>query len=59
MKNDPEGQCESIKKALKKLGFKVEKIRKEGKKTIITVFQSDTGKKIVVPYKKQSVNSNN
>jgi len=53
MKNDTEGQYESIKIALKKLGFEVENINKEGKKTIIIVSQSDTSIKTDVPSKKE------
>ena len=39
-------QFHSIEKALKGVGFKVDTIIQEGNKTVITVFQYDTQKKI-------------
>jgi len=59
MKNCVKGKYESIEEALKRLGLKVEKISREGKKTIITVFQADTGKKIPISSKKQRTSSKN
>ena len=38
MENYSQNYYENIKKALEKIGYKVEEIAKQGKKTIITVF---------------------
>jgi len=45
MENCADEQYKSIEKALKKVGFKVDKIMKQGNKTIITIIQAEKGKK--------------
>ena len=46
------GHYESVKKALEGVGFKVDKIQKKGKKTVITIFREESGE-ITDPDKKR------
>jgi len=48
---------ESIKKALKRVGFKVDEILKQDNKTVITVFHCKTGDMTAVSPEKQRVNN--
>jgi len=47
MENCSREQYESIKKALKRVGFKVGEVVKQGKKTVITVFRYEASKNAV------------
>jgi len=57
MENCSRGQYESIKKALKRVGFKVGEVVKQGKKTVITVFRYEASEKVVMETEKRSSNS--
>ena len=41
MESSNDRHYESIKKALERVGLKVEKIQKKGKKTVITIFRDE------------------
>jgi len=49
MENSIERHYESIKKALEGVGLKVDRIQKNGKKTIITIFRNEISGEIINP----------
>ena len=56
MENFNRGHYESIKKALKRVGFKVDEIAKQGKKTVITVFRCETRENVTTSSEKKKNN---